>query len=298
MADDTAPAATAEDLLYAVGNGNWAAFRASAFTLDDVHAAASEWAAALAGVARPWLCWNVDPDWNLVQQKLVESVGWTPVVGFDPRVGPPPLRPGAILIDFNARFRLPSMWMHFPLEFIFLFCERMAFWHADCLLRPVKMAALAERFAALPDGEAAAVKPRLGWRMRLNPRLRRYWEVVGCTTRAASRSQFEHGCGWWMHFAHHPNGAAEFAARSRYYWDSGVGIWYWRHRGWGRVHLTPKSYIDEGHFTGIGRPGYRRASPKNQTRDLSKELSLNYDLRAACASLGLQHLLAETPAAG
>ena len=242
------------------------------------------------------MCWNVDPDWNLIQQQLVASVGWTPVVGFDPRVGPPPLIPGAICIDFNARLALPTMWMHFPLEFIFLFCERLAYWHADCLIRPAKMAALAERFASLPDGAMAAVQPREGWRIRLRPRMRRYWEVVGCSTRGASRDQFEKGCGWWMNFASHPNCAPRFSDASRYYWDCGVGIRYWHKKMGGDVRLVRDEYISEGHFTGIGRPTYKRASPKNERRDLSKELSLNFDIAAACATLGLEHFLPATVA--
>src|SRR5947209_5182610 len=107
------------------GTGNWGA---SPPSLGEMFAAAKDWADALRGIERPWLCWNVDPDWCLVQQKLVLEVGWTPIVGSDSG-NPPPLLPGAVYVDFNRRLRLPAMWMHFPLELAFLFCDRLAFWH-------------------------------------------------------------------------------------------------------------------------------------------------------------------------
>ena len=44
------------------------------------------------------------------------------------------------------------MWLHFPLEFAFLFTEHLAFWHADLLVRRAKMVRYAAQFAALPDG--------------------------------------------------------------------------------------------------------------------------------------------------
>ncbi len=280
-----------EDILYQVGTGNWEAFNASPFSLGDVQAAAGEWAAQLLGVERPWLCWNVDHAWCVAQQRLVKAVGWTPVVGFDPRVGPPPVEPGGVLIDFNARFRLPTMWLHFPLEFTHLYCSRLAFWHADCLIRLDKMRALSDLFRSLPDGEMAAVQPKEGWRTRIRPQMRRYWEVVGLTTAAASRNQFENGCGWWISFANHMSSNPEVRAeRSKYYWDSGVGIRYWHKSCGGRVHLIPEEYIEEGHFTLIGRKNYKRASPTDHRRNLSLELSLNNDLKNACDKLELGFL--------
>ena len=247
----------------------------------------------LDGVELPWLCWNVDPDWCLVQQKLVREVGWTPVVGFDPRVGPPALIDGAICIDFNQPFGLPTMWLHFPLEFIFLFCDRMAFWHADLILRREKMRAIAERFANLPDGTGAAVLPTEGRLAVLSPKKRRYWEVLGCNTRGSSRDQFESGCGWWMNFWMHPaTPAAEAAERKTYYYDSGTGIRFWHKKCGGRMMLIPESFVSEGHCTRIGRKDYVEASPNDYKRDLSKELSLNSDLREVCDRLGVGDLLA------
>jgi hypothetical protein len=275
------------EIRHAAGAGNWRRFLQSGVSLEDVATAASEWADAVAGITAPWLCWGVDPDWCLEQQRQVLRVGWTPVVGYDPRVPPPLIERGAVLVNFNARLNLPTMWPHFPLEFAHLWCPRLAFWHADLLLRPEKMRALADAFAGLPDGWMAAVKPREGLRHRLAGK-RRYWELIGCTTRRASQAAFDAGCGWWMAWPYHPsNSAEERARRSRYYWDSGAGIRYWHKHCGGHVHLIPEPYVAEGHFTGIGKADYRRASPQNFQRDLSKELSLNYNLADARRMLGI-----------
>ncbi len=68
------------------GKGNWAGFDVP---MEKVYEAATEWRQALAGVTRPWLCWNVSDRWCRLQQRLIQEVGWTPVIGFDPRCGPP-----------------------------------------------------------------------------------------------------------------------------------------------------------------------------------------------------------------
>ena len=137
-----------------LGKGNWAGFT---IPLEDIFKAAAEWREALAGVERPWLCWNVSDRWCKLQQRLIQEVGWTPVIGFDPRSGPPAsLLPGSILIDFNTHFKLPVMWPHFPLEFAHLFSSRMAFWHADLLCRLEVMHKLRDTFESLPAGAVAA----------------------------------------------------------------------------------------------------------------------------------------------
>ena len=84
------------EIRHAAGAGNWRRFLQSGVSLDDVAAAASEWADAVAGITAPWLCWGVDPDWCLEQQRQVLRVGWTPVVGYDPRVPPPLIERGAV----------------------------------------------------------------------------------------------------------------------------------------------------------------------------------------------------------
>lgn len=283
-----------ENLPYILGTGNWEAFHMLGIRMADLLEEAARWGEVLRQIERPWLCWNVDSDWSIIQQRQVLDVGWTPVVGFDPRVGPPDLAPGAVLIDFNARLKLPTMWLHFPMEFAFQYCKRLAFWHADCLVRRDRLKRYAEMFAALPDGEMAAVVPTEGWRALLAPKKKRYWEVIGCTTAGASRSQFEHGSGWWVYFSKHPNApAAEQALRESYHWECGVGIRYWERKYGGRVHAIPEADIAEGHFTLIGRKDYKRASPPHFKRDLSRELSLNNDLRQACEKLGLTQFLTD-----
>src|SRR5215469_12500777 len=72
-----------EEIFKAAGIGNWRWFIGAGLTLEDVYASAADWADAIRGAQRPWLCWNVYPDWCFVQQRLVKMVGCTPVVGFD-----------------------------------------------------------------------------------------------------------------------------------------------------------------------------------------------------------------------
>lgn len=283
---------TTEEWRYIFGTGHWEAFNQLGVTMADVEVAVRPWAAALAGVKRAWLCWNVDPAWCVVQQKLVREVGWTPVVGFDPRVGPPPLVDGAICIDFNAHFKLPTMWMHFPMEFVFLFCDRLAFWHADLLVRRDRMRSIAAGFADLPDGAAAAVAPREGRLGFLSPKRRRYWELIGCNTRSASRQQFEDGCGWWMNFWMNPNNNPEMRIeRSQYYYDSGSGIRYWHKKCGGKVKLIPEKFVAEGHCTRIGKKDYIENSPNNSQRNLNLELEKNFNLKNVCSELGLSNLV-------
>jgi hypothetical protein len=280
---------TRDEVLHAAGVGNWRRFEQAGLSLPLVADAASGWKAALGAAERPWLCWNVDPDWCHEQQRQVLAAGWTPVVGFDPRVGPPPVLNGAVLIDFNAQLGLPVMWPHFPLEFVHWWAPRLAFWHSDLLLRPEKMRSLAETFDRLPDGWMMAVRPRFSWREALAGRLR-YWELVGCTTAGASDAAFHEGCGWWMGWPYHVMTAdreRERERRKRYYWDHGAGIRYWRNHRHGKVRLIPESYVAEGHFTRIGKPDYQRASPDNFQRDLSKDLPLNFSLGEAKRKLGI-----------
>ncbi|HET9146514.1 MAG TPA: hypothetical protein VFN77_00555, partial [Acetobacteraceae bacterium] len=54
-----------------VGQGNWRAFRALGISLQEVVQIAEGWKAVFSGITRPWLCWNVDDDWSLVQQKII-----------------------------------------------------------------------------------------------------------------------------------------------------------------------------------------------------------------------------------
>ncbi len=274
---------------------NWAAFTRP---MSEVYQHVAAWSAALEGIERPWLCWSVNNEWSLVQQRLVRAVGWTPVVGFDPRAGWPDTIAEAVVVDFNAGFDFPAMHMVFPLEFVFLFADRLAFWHSDLLVREDTLRKLAGQFAALTDGEIAAVDDRGSLIARLRGHTPRYWELIGCTTRGASRDQFEKGCGWWRHIAEHVNcpPGPERERRKKYGYDHGVGVYYWHKHYGGKVHGIPESLVDEGHCSRIKNAGYERQSPEDERRDLSKDLPHNYDLAEVCARLGLTRFLASSTA--
>ena len=275
-----------------IGTGNWGFFDAD--LLDKVHKAASDWREALAGVVKPWLCWNVSNRWCMLQQRLIQEIGWTPVVGFDPRVGPPTQLTGSIIIDFNHHFGFDSMWPHFPLEFAFLFTDRLAFWHADLLCTQSTMNTLGDIFESLPDGALAAIPDIGGRRNLLRFRHHRYWELVGCTTKGASESQFQHGCGWWRNIKNHPKciDIGERRRRARYYYDSGVGIMYWKRKYKGRVVDIPLKMVVDGHCTGINNKNYRRVTPIDN-RNLGAEIDLNFDIAEVAERLGIAHLLQE-----
>lgn len=272
------------------GKGNWAGFPVP---LGTVYEAAAEWKQALAGVDRPWLCWNVSDHWCTVQQRLIQEFGWTPVIGFDPRCGPPKtVLPGSIVIDFNAKFGFPIMWPHFPLEFAFLFSDRLAFWHADLLCRLETMHKMKVMFEGLRDGEMAAVPDYGSRRHFYRFRHHRYWELAGCTTRGASKSQFDQGAGWWRNFNQHPNcpNEKERARRSKYYYDSGVGIMYWKRRLGGHVVTLPHKWVAEGHCTSISKKNYQQVQPGGQ-RNLSAEIDLNFDITEVAKRLKISQFL-------
>jgi hypothetical protein len=262
--------------------------------METVFVAARQWQQQAAGIEKPWLCWNVHPEWSRLQQRLVQSVGWTPVIGFDPRVGPPPVLPGSVLIDFNAPFQFPVLWPHFPLEFAFLWTRRLAFWHADLLCRPAVMSQLAGMFDRLEDGQMAAVFDMGGRRNSLRFRSHRFWELCGCTTQGASENQFYTGTGWWRNFAMHPKCRleAERKERRRYSWDSGVGILYWKNKYRGAAVPISIHLVKEGHCSEIMAKNYKDA-PGHLTalRNLPAELEANYNLAEVAKRLGIAHLL-------
>jgi hypothetical protein len=275
----------------AIGTGNWSAYT---LPIERIYTAAAEWKRRLEGVEKPWLCWNVSHRWSVLQQKLVRYVGWTPVVGFDPRVGPPPLIPQAVLIDFNESFQFPVMWPHFPLEFVFLFAPRLAFWHADLLCRFPVMEQLASLFSSLHNGQMAAVLDRGGRRNFLNFKSHRYWELCGCTTAQSSADQFRRGAGWWRCIDRHPScvDPEERARRRAYSFDSGVGILYWKNNYHGSVVDIGIRLVKEGHCSEIGAkhyvPGPDHANPR---RNLSSELDRNYVLDDVARRLRIESLL-------
>jgi hypothetical protein len=191
------------------------------------------------------------------------------------------------------------MYPHFPMEFAFLFCERLAFWHSDLLVRLPQLQELANSFSKLEQGSMSAVSC-VSLRNYFFPAKQRFWELIGCTTRAASQSQFDHGCGWWLHFYEHPNRHVNAADKSlqKHYWDHGSGIMYWKRKHHGQViALHEKDYV-EGHFSQIKFDQYRRVSPNNEFRDLRLDLTNNFELSACAARLGLSALLADADGGG
>ena len=222
-------------------------------------------------------------------------MGWTPVIGFDPRSGPPTVLPGSILIDFNSHFWFSShVAFHFPLEFASPFRRPPRILACGLLLCPGLdvMHKLKSTFESLPDGAIAAVPDYGGRRNLLRFRHHRYWELAGCTTRSASESQFKHGSGWWRNIKDHPQctDEKERRRRARYYYDSGVGIMYWKRHYGGQVIDIPEKLVGVGHCTSINRKNYRAVN-SGGTRYLGGEIDLNFDIEEVAARLGIAHLL-------
>lgn len=269
------------------GTGNWGAFD---LPLDAVMESARNWKREIGNERKLWLCWNISDRWSLLQQRMVIEAGWTPVVGHDPNCQPEKLSilPGSIFIDFGKELGLKAVWPHFPLEFAFLWAPKLAFWHADLLMPMAKMQKFATLFDSIEDGQMAAVHSIGGLRQIFKRKAHRYWELLGCTTEAASRDQFEKGCGWWRNFHSHPNGPIEEKSqRASYYYDSGVGISYWEHRYNSKViRLNERDLID-GHCSEIGHPHYKKSIHKGI------ELDLNFDLNSVAKRMGLESMLGD-----
>jgi hypothetical protein len=168
------------------------------------------------------------------------------------------------------------------------------------------MEQLAEKFSALEDGEMAAVLDRGGMRNWFNFKRHRFFELVGCTTRAASEKQFYNGCGWFRNFIVHPKCtlAEERRRRQRYYFDHGSGIMYWKRKYNGSVLPIPMRLVEEGHCTawnrrGVGRPRSASTDIKlaadgmqtNHIRDLAFKLDEQYSIDEIAQKLGIAHLV-------
>jgi hypothetical protein len=273
------------------GYGNWEAFDRP---VEEMFSAAEEWRAVAGGIERPWLIWHVSDRWTTLQQRLVQSVGWTPVVGKDPRATMPPLEPGAVFVDYNRRFQYPVVWAHFAIEFSWLYTPaKFAFWHSDLLCRLETMKRLADRFESLRQGQTAAVFDMGGRRNFFRRKFHRYWELAACTTVEAGRSQYETGTGWWMHFSKHPNckDEEERAKRLQYYWDHGTGIYYWKRRYGGDVVDIPLKWLQEGHCSSINKQDYVLKYGKKKNKELSSDLDANFDIAEVATRLGIRHLL-------
>lgn len=265
-------------LRYHYGLGSWDGYRKFGGDLESIWKAAEGWRQALRGVERPWLVWNAHHDWCWVQQRLVEQTHWTPVVGYDPRIGPPKrLSRNALLVNFDRDLNIRFMAPHFVLEFMFLFTDKLAFWHSDLLIPIAIMKRLAAQFDALQPGETIATDQfrwARFWRMR-----RRAWELVGCTTAGASEHQFKVGSGWWSNIHLHVNAPddAEEAARRLALptHDHGSGILYWQRRYGGRLKSIPIDLVERGHFSPVSYPHLYRRVDQSQGRDLRAQMDNN-----------------------
>jgi hypothetical protein len=247
---------TPADKQIAKGHGNWACWDAD--ETPALLAAAECWASQLPPGDKYWICWSNDDAWCRVQQRLVLEVGWTPLVAADVSLGgEPTVLPGAVRLDFAAGLPLRDVWMHFPLEMAFAWVERLAFWHSDVLLPRPLMQAYARQFDDLSGPVTAAVFSR---RDLLRPRgwnnADRWFEVIGCTTRAASRDQWARGAGWWKHFQNHPN-CQVVPDLHRYNWDHGGGIRYWQRQHGGQVCRL--QFDSRHHVSHYHRPDLRPA---------------------------------------
>jgi hypothetical protein len=274
-----------------IGTGNWRVFPKAHLPL--VFDAAAEWTTALKGIEKPWLCWCVDEDWCVVQQKLVAAAGWTPVVGTDGSIAYPRLISEAIFVDFNRQLQLPMMWMHFPLEFVFCFSGKLAFWHSDVLPPVSMMRSIGAEFDTITDGQLIGVRrEKVGILQRVKRLVkgkplfyRRWFEVIGCTTAGASKSQFENGCGWWRYPQQHPN--AHDWIQNAYPREHGVGVWFWEKHCNGQARQLSVD-IDAHHYSTNNR-GYIRRWRSDGRIDDSKgvELQRSFSLDGIVKDLGL-----------
>jgi hypothetical protein len=263
------------------GTGNWDTFDGN---MERIRNVASQWKKQTEGASNLWLCWCLNDRWCILQQRMIIELGFTPVVGWDPACisSRPTILPGAIGIDFNDGFGYPAMWPHFPLEFVFLWTEKLAFWHSDLLVRMEKLEKIGKLFKKLKQGEMAAVKSTGGLRNILKFKQHRYWELIGCTTKDASQSQYETGCSWWRPFRLHPNTPNdEKIFREQHNWDHGAGIMYWKRYYHGKVFDISERYVSEGHFSITSVKNYKKAESK------SVEFDINFDLNECAEKLGL-----------
>ncbi|MEG3764945.1 hypothetical protein [Alteromonas sp. 14N.309.X.WAT.G.H12] len=288
-----------EGLSFTSGKGNWKGFQVP---LKKIVEASMEWQALCANHPKLWLCWNVDPDWCIVQQRLVKELGWTPLVGSDPRAKPPTLIDGAIHVNFNKHINLPIFHMIIAIEFAFLYVpDKLAFWHSDLLVRREKLRHIEQTIRRMTSNEMLVTQPERGLKARLLCQQKRYWELLGCTNKHISKHQFLRGSGWMSNIMYHPlspQTLKEKKRRAKQYYDHGTGIHYWAKHykpADHSIHLIPEALLDEGHFSRIRAKKYRTISPNNSRRDLTSELSLNFDIKKETARLGLSDLVLALP---
>lgn len=265
------------------GPGSWKAWR---FGMEPIQEAAKEWKKILEDIEYPWLCWNISDRWCIVQQKLVAITGWTPIVGCDTNIDNPTILPGSVYVEFNRTLQLPVMQMQFPIEFVFLFTKRLAYWHSDFIANISDMHKFSAIFKSLRDGEMAVtwtLRGLFGFKFR---KLNRIFELIGCTTAKASREQFEIGCGWWRDTAFHPNYNDKNNKKMPFY-DHGTGITIWHKKYGGKViDLSPNE--KRGHASNyLLKHQPKKANHRSKVQDMDEY----YDLDEMAANLGIAHLL-------
>lgn len=276
----------AERTVGKVGSGNWDAFPAE--RLPEIYRAAEQWAANFKGIEKPWLCWCVSDQWCVLQQRLAQFAGWTPIVGNDTNIKDPTVLPGSVYVNFNRDLKLPRLLGPFILEWIFLFTDRLAFWHADFLLSKRDMIKAAKCFEDLQPGELAM--PWISTRpiMRLLARFRpvsnsnRLFEVIGCNTREASLQQYEEGLGFWRGLEKHPNNTS--IAQDFPHWEHSVGVSLWARKHAER-HKLPAVDTKTGHAHSWKLAGLRETTPKQQL------LEQYENIRVYAKNLGIEDLL-------
>jgi hypothetical protein len=276
----------AERTVGRVGSGNWDAFPVE--RLPEIHRAAERWAEKLKGIEKPWLCWCVSNQWCVLQQRLAQYAGWTPVVGNDTNIENPVVLPGSMYVNFNEGLNLPRLLGPFVLEWIFLFTDRLAFWHADFLLSKKDMTKAAKCFEDLQQGELAmpwgSSSPIVRTLARVRPvsNSNRLFEVIGCNTREASLQQYKEGLGFWRGLEKHPNNTSFTSDFPHWEHSIGVSLWARRHP---EKHKSPGVDIRTGHANSWKLPGLRETTPKQQL------LEQHEDIHRYAQKLGIEDLL-------
>jgi len=210
------------------------------------------------------------------------------VVGNDTNIESPVVLPGSVYVNFNEGLNLPRLLGPFVLEWIFLFADKLAFWHADFLLSKRDMIKAATCFEDLRQGEIAMPWSNMRPIMRSLARFRpinnsnRLFEVIGCNTREASRQQYAEGLGFWRGLEKHPNNTS-FAADFPH-WEHSVGISLWIRRH-PNQHKLPGVDIRTGHANSWNLAGLRETTPKQQL------LEQHENIRRYAAKLGIEDLL-------
>jgi len=124
--------------------------------------------------------------------------------------------------------------------------------------------------------------------------MHRYYELLACMTRGASKDNFDKGCGWWRNSFLHPNvgSRAERDEREKLFYDNGFGLMYWKRKHGGRVRDISLRRAAEGHCSEIGNKNYKNLPGHLEAeRNTGREMELNYDLEQVCKRLGIERFL-------